>query len=94
MKLFFCVYALCTVSVAALIYFLSLNETKIPRAKTGLTITYILSLIGIFLSMAVMEGHFKISMLVSSVIAALTLGALYLADTVAGNIRKRNEFDK
>ena len=91
MKLFFVCYGLIVISVAALIFYLSKNEETKPKAKTVMTIVYILSLIALFLGMAVMEGRYKVPMLYSSVITFLALGVIYAADRLGGKLSKKDD---
>ena len=93
MKLFFVIYAVIVLSVAALTFFLSYNSEKAPAYNTALTVTYILALLGLIAAMSVMEGRFKIPMLHSSVIALLSLAVIYAADSSGSKINKKDDKD-
>lgn len=91
MQTFFVIYSLVAVSVIISIFFLSANEHKKPIYKTIITIIYILSLIGTFFSMGIIEGKYGISQLISSCIAAVVIGLMYLSDNLGAKMREKDE---
>ena len=91
MSLFLLCYIIIAVAVIVSVFLLSYNEKKNNSNKIALTVIYILSIIGVFVSMAIFEGRYSYSRLSSSVLAAAVIGAMYIADTIGGKLADKKE---
>lgn len=82
-------YALVSLVFAVLVFFLSKSEGKKPIYKTLLTVIYIIALMGIVFALTVFENYLGFNKIISTVIAAVSLGVIYLADVLGGKLKNK-----
>ena len=88
--MFLAVYIIAAALIFTAVFLLSKNEGKAPYIKTVLTAVCVVTLVGIVLGMAVLEGRYEMSRLSSSIIAAAAVGGIYIADRLGARFNNNN----
>lgn len=88
MTRFLCLYLGGALIAALSAFALSYRETPQNKCKALLLALYILVIFGVLFATGVLEAKYGMQRLYSTLIAAAVLGALYLADTFGGKMKK------
>lgn len=88
MTRFLCLYLGGALIAVLSAFTLSYRETPQNKCKALLLALYILVIFGVLFATGVLEAKYGMQRLYSTLIAAAVLGALYLADTFGGKMKK------
>lgn len=91
MNIFLIIYTAIIIIFSVLELLLSKSIEKNPICKTISMINVILCIAFIVVSMGILEKRFNLGMLKSSVIGAISLFLIYLADTLGTKISKKED---
>lgn len=90
MTLFLSIYFSAAVVVIAAVFMLSLFEEKHRACRGILLAVYIVTILGVLFATGCLEVQYGWNRLYSTVVAAVILVCVYLADRLGGKLRKKD----